>query len=65
MKTKVALFRRRSVEHDISVSSAKAVVEQIDSEKYHVIPIAIGQDGKWLSPSESLENFLQIPAQPM
>lgn len=54
MKTRVAVvFGGRSGEHEISVRSAKTVIEQIDREKYDVIPIAITKEGNWLSPVES------------
>jgi len=47
------IFGGRSGEHEISIRSAKSVVEQIDCEKYNVVPIAISAEGKWLSPAES------------
>jgi D-alanine-D-alanine ligase len=49
------IFGGRSGEHDISIRSAKAVIENIDRDKYSVIPIAISEDGRWISPSESLK----------
>jgi len=48
------IFGGRSGEHEVSVRSAKTVIEQIDDEKYAVVPVAINQEGKWLNPSESL-----------
>jgi D-alanine-D-alanine ligase len=58
MKTRIGvIFGGRSGEHEVSVRSAKTVIEQIDKEKYDVIPIAIGKEGNWLSPAESLELF--------
>jgi D-alanine-D-alanine ligase len=49
------IFGGRSGEHDISIRSAKTVIENIDRDKYSVIPIAISEDGRWISPSESLK----------
>lgn len=58
MKTRIGvIFGGRSGEHEISVRSAKTVIEQIDKEKYDVVPIAIGKQGNWLNPAESLELF--------
>jgi D-alanine-D-alanine ligase len=55
MKTRIGvIFGGRSGEHEISVRSAKTVIEQIDKEKYQVFPIAITKEGSWLSPAESL-----------
>lgn len=48
------VFGGRSGEHEISVRSAKSVIEQIDKDKYEIIPIAITKEGKWLNPVESL-----------
>lgn len=54
MKIKVGvIFGGRSGEHEISVRSAANVIGALDREKYEVIPIAIGHDGRWLSPGAS------------
>lgn len=61
MKTRIGIiFGGRSGEHEISIRSAKTVIEQIDKEKYEVFPIAITQEGNWLSPAQSLA---LLPAQ--
>ncbi len=58
MKTRVGvIFGGRSGEHEISVRSAKTVIEQIDKNKYDVIPIAITNTGSWLNPLESVRLF--------
>jgi D-alanine-D-alanine ligase len=58
MKTRVGvIFGGRSGEHEISVRSAKTVIEQIDHEKYDVVPVAITKDGVWLDADESQEFF--------
>lgn len=55
MKIRIGIiFGGRSGEHEISIRSAKAVINQIDKDKYEVTPIAISPDGSWLSPFESL-----------
>lgn len=48
------VFGGRSGEHEISIRSAKSVIEHIDREKYEVVPIAITNEGVWLNPLESL-----------
>ncbi len=49
------IFGGRSGEHEVSVRSARAVMEACDAaKKYEVVPIAISKEGKWLSPVESL-----------
>ncbi len=58
MKTRVGvIFGGRSGEHEISIRSARTVIEQIDHEKYHVVPIAITKQGEWLSPVFSRDLF--------
>jgi len=37
----------RSSEHDISVASARSVVEALDAARYDVRAVEIGQDGRW------------------
>lgn len=56
MKTRVGLiFGGRSGEHEISIRSARAVIENIDLERYSVIPIAIDRSGRWLGPKASAQ----------
>jgi D-alanine-D-alanine ligase len=48
VKTRVAvIYGGRSGEHEVSVRSAKAVMEALDPERFKVIPIFIAKDGKW------------------
>jgi D-alanine-D-alanine ligase len=47
------IFGGRSGEHEVSVRSAASLIESIDRKKYDVLPIAISQEGKWLSPPEA------------
>ena len=58
MKKRVGvIFGGRSGEHEVSIRSAKTVIEQIDAGKYEVVPLAITNTGRWLSPAASLELF--------
>ncbi|MBC7927701.1 MAG: D-alanine--D-alanine ligase [Bryobacteraceae bacterium] len=45
------IFGGRSGEHEISIRSARALIESIDRKKYDVLPIAISKEGKWLPPA--------------
>src|SRR5690242_18240631 len=47
------IFGGRSGEHEVSVRSARSVIEAFDREKYEVVPINISKEGRWLSPAES------------
>lgn len=60
-KTRIGIiFGGRSGEHEISIRSAKAVIEQIDRNKYEVITIAITKEGKWLNP---IDSAMMLPAE--
>lgn len=48
------IFGGRSGEHAISVRSAITVIEQLDHSKYDVVPLAIDELGRWLTPAASL-----------
>ena len=37
----------RSSEHEISVASARSVIDALDPERYQVQTIEIGRDGRW------------------
>jgi D-alanine-D-alanine ligase len=37
----------RSSEHDISLASARSVLKALDPERYDVVSVAIGRDGRW------------------
>src|SRR4051794_19924854 len=58
MKKRVGvIFGGRSGEHEISIRSAKTVIEQADPDKYEIVPIAITQDGAWLDAEKSRRFF--------
>ena len=58
MKTRLGvIFGGRSGEHEIAIRSARTVLEQADPEKYQIVPVAIAEDGRWMSPAESLALF--------
>jgi len=47
-KTRVAiLYGGRSVEHGVSINSARNIAEYIDTTRYTVVPIGITQQGAW------------------
>jgi len=54
-KLRVAvLFGGRSAEHEISLLSARFVVESLDRDKYEPILIGIDKSGRWLLQEEAL-----------
>jgi D-alanine-D-alanine ligase len=54
-KLRVAvLFGGRSAEHEISLLSARFVVESLDPERYETVLVGIDKDGRWLLQEEAL-----------
>lgn len=47
------IFGGRSGEHEVSVRSARSVIEAIDRKRFEVIPLCITKEGRWLSPAEA------------
>jgi D-alanine-D-alanine ligase len=54
----------RSSEHEISLASARSVLESLDPEQYDVVSVAIGRDGRWElgSGDGSVAETLPVPA---
>jgi D-alanine-D-alanine ligase len=58
----------RSSEHEISLASARSVLESLDPERYEVTSVAIGRDGRWeleapaVAALESSRSTLPVPA---
>ncbi len=42
------LFGGKSAEHEVSLQSARNVIEALNKDKYEVVPIGITKEGKWL-----------------
>ncbi len=53
-KIKVGVvFGGRSGEHEVSLQSAKSILEAIDRTKYDVVPVGIDKEGRWHAGEES------------
>jgi D-alanine-D-alanine ligase len=51
--TLAVIFGGESVEHSVSVRSARAVLAAIDDQRFRPMPIGITRDGTWLRPTET------------
>jgi len=47
------IFGGRSVEHDVSLVSARAVLNHLDPARYEVIPIGVTRQGRWLTTADA------------
>jgi D-alanine-D-alanine ligase len=50
-------FGGRSGEHEVSLLSARSVINALDTDRYQVIEIGITKQGEWLSSPEALSAF--------
>lgn len=55
------IYGGRSAEHEVSVVSARCVMEAIDPGKYQVVPIAITKSGRWLLPARGPAQLTAAP----
>jgi D-alanine-D-alanine ligase len=51
-KTVAVLYGGKSTEYEISLLTAFSVINAMDLERYHVYPVHIQQDGRWVAGSE-------------
>ncbi len=42
------IFGGRSVEHEVSLVSARAIMQALDPERYEVVPIGVSKRGRWV-----------------
>ena len=57
MKIKIGVFfGGKSVEHEVSIISALQVIENLDKQKYDIVPVYISKDNKFYS-SEFLNDI--------
>jgi D-alanine-D-alanine ligase len=55
-KLRIAIvFGGRSAEHEVSLQSARNVIESLDREKYEPVLIGIDKDGRWFLYEESIQ----------
>src|SRR5690348_2903371 len=59
-KIKVAiLYGGRSVEHGVSVNSARNIFEHLDKNTYEAVPIGISTSGQWFLTNEVSKDVSQ------
>ena len=53
------LFGGQSGEHEVSLTSAKGIMNVMDREKYDVVPIGITKNGQWLTGNKIYERLVE------
>jgi len=51
------IFGGRSGEHEVSLVSAKSVIDALDKEKYEVVSIGITKEGQWFTGSDPIKTL--------
>ncbi|MGD8997437.1 MAG: D-alanine--D-alanine ligase family protein, partial [Anaerolineae bacterium] len=49
------VFGGRSGEHEVSLVSARSVMDAMDKEKYEIVPIGITKDGRWTASGDPMQ----------
>ncbi len=55
------IFGGMSTEHDVSINSAKSVIQNLNKEKYEVFPIYIKENGEWFKCDEEILSQIANP----
>jgi D-alanine-D-alanine ligase len=67
MKPKIrvaVIFGGTNTEHEVSLVSAKGIIDNLDKTKYDVVPIKITKENTWISPKELQASYAPaIPGQ--
>ena len=59
-KIRVAvLFGGRSAEHEVSLQSAKNVIQNLDASRFEIIPVGIDKQGSWFLGDDLFQHSLQ------
>jgi D-alanine-D-alanine ligase len=49
------IFGGRSGEHEVSLASAKGIMNAMDQEKYEIVPIGITKEGRWIASGDPMK----------
>jgi D-alanine-D-alanine ligase len=55
------IFGGRSVEHEVSIVSARSIAKNLDAAKYEAIPIGITREGRWFTSADPERFFRDGP----
>jgi D-alanine-D-alanine ligase len=56
------IFGGRSGEHEVSLTSARGILNAIDKDKYEVVPIGISKAGHWLTGPDIHQRLIEASA---
>ena len=53
------LFGGRSSEHEVSLMSARSVLDALDRDKYEIVQIGITKQGQWLIARDAVDRLIE------
>lgn len=53
------IFGGRNSEHEVSLTSARSVMQALDRDKYEIVPLGITKDGRWIWNNDPLQALEQ------
>jgi len=56
------IFGGRSGEHEVSIASARSVMNAMDRDKYDIVPIGITKEGRWIASGNPLRALELVDA---
>ncbi|HWV22779.1 MAG TPA: D-alanine--D-alanine ligase family protein [Thermomicrobiales bacterium] len=60
-KIRVAVvFGGRSDEHDVSLRSARTIMDALDPAKYEIVPVGITREGRWVSGDDPMGALIAV-----
>ncbi|MCB2206054.1 D-alanine--D-alanine ligase [bacterium] len=62
--TVAVLFGGRSGEHEVSLVSATSVMQALQPDRYTVLPVGVGKDGRWYCGSDAMAFLKGADVQP-
>ena len=54
------IFGGMSTEHDVSIVSGTAIIQNLNKEKYEIFPIYIDSDGRWYKYTKNIEEIVTL-----
>lgn len=56
------VFGGRSGEHEVSLKSARSVMDALNKDRYEIVPIGITKGGRWLTDGDPLRTLESMPS---
>jgi D-alanine-D-alanine ligase len=58
------IFGGRSGEHEVSLASARSIIDALDKDKYEIVPIGVTREGRWLTRGDPWKELVRQSSAP-